>query len=51
MGRVAQWGRLLRITHVLVKHDLDELVTATHLFRPYRLLLHLKRWKSSVRSS
>ncbi|MDX1487874.1 MAG: ubiquinone biosynthesis regulatory protein kinase UbiB [Acidiferrobacterales bacterium] len=44
MGRVAQWGRLLRITHVLVKHDLDELVTATHLFRPYRLLLRLMPW-------
>lgn len=44
MGRVAQWRRLLRITHVLVKHDLDELVAATHLFRPYRLLLRLTPW-------
>jgi ubiquinone biosynthesis protein len=44
MGRLAQWRRLLRITHVLVKHDLDELVAATHLFRPYRLLLRLMPW-------
>lgn len=44
MGRVARWLRLLRITHVLVKHDLDEFVAATHLFRPYRLLLRLMPW-------
>jgi len=36
---VAQLGRLLRITHVFVRHDLDEFVRAVHLFRPYRLLL------------
>ena len=44
MGRLARWRRLLRITRVLVKHDLDEFVAATHLFRPYRLLLRLVPW-------
>jgi len=39
MTPVAQLGRLLRITHVFVRHDLDEFVRAVHLFRPYRLLL------------
>jgi len=37
--------RLLRITHVFVRHDLDEFVTAIHLFRPYRFLLRLAPWR------
>lgn len=37
--------RLLRITQIFVKHDLDEFVDAIHLFRPYRLLLRLLPWR------
>ncbi len=39
MTPLTQLGRLLRITRVFVRHDLDEFVRALHLFRPYRLLL------------
>ena len=39
MTPLTQLGRLLRITRVFVRHDLDEFVRAVHLFRPYRLLL------------
>ena len=49
MLRPAQLARMLRITQVFVRHDLDEFVRALHLFRPYRLLLRLFmpwRWLS-----
>src|SRR4030066_850054 len=39
MTPLSQSGRLLRITRVFVRHDLDEFVRALHLFRPYRLAL------------
>lgn len=45
MARAMQIGRLLRITQVFVRHDLDEFTTALHLFRPYRLLLRLMPWR------
>jgi ubiquinone biosynthesis protein len=45
MMRASQALRLLRITQVLVKHDLDRFVTALHLFRPYRYLLRLLPWR------
>lgn len=45
MIRFAQIVRLLRITQVLVKHDLDEFITAVHLFRPYRLVLRVMPWR------
>lgn len=45
MTRLAQLGRLLRITQIFVRHDLDEFVTAIHLFRPYRFLLRLLPWR------
>ena len=45
MRRTAQVGRLLRITQVFVRHDLDEFVHALHLFRPYRVLLRLMPWR------
>ncbi len=45
MTRLSQLGRLLRITLIFVRHDLDEFVTAIHLFRPYRLLLRLMPWR------
>ena len=38
------FGRLMRLWHinwVLVKHGLDEVVFATHLFRPLRFLLYV----------
>ncbi len=44
MTRLDQIKRLLRITRVFVRHDLDEFVVALHLFRPYRHLLHLSPW-------
>jgi ubiquinone biosynthesis protein len=35
-----QLWRLLHINWILVKHGLDEIVFATHLFRPFRFLLY-----------
>ncbi|MGA9032250.1 MAG: ubiquinone biosynthesis regulatory protein kinase UbiB [Sulfuricaulis sp.] len=49
MIRPRQFARLLRITQVFVRHDLDEFVTAIHLFRPYRLLLRLAPWRLFAR--
>jgi len=43
--RLPQLGRLLRITRIFVRHDLDEFVSAMHLFRPYRVLLRLLPWR------
>ena len=37
----AQVMRLLYINRVLIRHGLDEIVLATHLFRPVRFLLYL----------
>jgi ubiquinone biosynthesis protein len=34
-------GRLLQIQRVLVRHGLDEIVLATHLFRPLRYVFYL----------
>ncbi len=44
--------RLLRITQVLIKHDLDDFATALHLFRPYRYLAYLRpsRWRRVPRA-
>ena len=44
MTRLEQIKRLLHITRVFVRHDLDEFVLALHLFRPYRHLLRLSPW-------
>ncbi len=41
MLRPAQAARMLRITQVFVRHELDEFVRALHLFRPYRLVLRV----------
>ena len=49
MIRPRQFARLLRITQVFVRHDLDEFVTAIHLFRSYRLLLRLAPWRLFAR--
>jgi ubiquinone biosynthesis protein len=41
MSRLRLLLRLLAIQRVLVRHGLDELVSATHLFRPVRFLFRL----------
>lgn len=41
MSRIRLLLRLLAIQRVLVRHGLDDLVSATHLFRPLRLVLRL----------
>ena len=40
----AQLLRLLHINRVLVRHGLDEIVFATHLFRPVGFVRHLLPW-------
>ena len=42
--RPSQIFRLLYINWVLVRNGLDEIVLATHLFRPFRFLLYLLPW-------
>ena len=44
MIRLNQLLRLLYINRVLVRHGLDEIIFATHLFRPFRFMLHLLPW-------
>ncbi|MGD8207702.1 MAG: ubiquinone biosynthesis regulatory protein kinase UbiB [Thiohalocapsa sp.] len=44
MLRPSQTLRLLHINVVLLKHGLDEVVTATRLFRPLRFLVYLAPW-------
>lgn len=36
--------RLFRINWVLLRHGLDEVILATHLFRPLRWILYLSPW-------
>lgn len=45
MLRIAQLRRLLQIVGVLVKHDLDEFVSAVAPLRSYRLFLRLLPWR------
>ena len=40
----AQLLRLLHINRVLVRHGLDDIIFATHLFRPVGFLRHLLPW-------
>jgi ubiquinone biosynthesis protein len=44
MIRPGQLLRLVYINLVLVRHGLDELIIATHLFRPVRFLIYLAPW-------
>ncbi|EGV49948.1 MULTISPECIES: ubiquinone biosynthesis regulatory protein kinase UbiB [sulfur-oxidizing symbionts] len=44
MIRPAQALRLIHINLVLLRHGLDEVVLATHLFRPLRFLIYLSPW-------
>lgn len=43
--------RLLHIQRVLVRHGLDELITSTHLLRPFRYLFLLSPWTWGQRRS
>ena len=45
MGHLWRLWRLVHINHVLLKHGLDEIILATHLFRPLRFLLPLAPWR------
>ena len=51
MIRVRVVGRLLEIQRALVRHGLDELVRATHLYRPFRFLAYLSPWTWFQRSA
>ena len=44
MIRPAQIFRLVHINFVLARHGLDEIILATHLFRPFRFLYYLAPW-------
>jgi len=44
MIRPSQAWRLIHINLVLLRHGLDEVILATHLFRPLRFLLYLSPW-------
>ena len=39
-----QFIRMLHINWVLMKHGLDDIIFATHLFRPFRLLIYIFPW-------
>lgn len=39
-----QFLRILTIQRILIRHGLDEIILATHLFRPVRFLLYLLPW-------
>lgn len=45
MLRPAQAARLFFISWVLIKHGLDDLILATHLFRPLRFVRYLMWWR------
>jgi len=36
-----QFFRLLRINYILMRHGLDDIIFATHLFRPFRIIIYL----------
>ena len=44
MIRPAQIIRLVHINFVLARHGLDEIILATHLFRPFRFLYYMAPW-------
>lgn len=47
--RPKQFIRLLRINYVLMRHGLDDIIFATHLFRPFRFLIYLLPWNWFLR--
>ncbi|MEJ2142237.1 MAG: ubiquinone biosynthesis regulatory protein kinase UbiB [Gammaproteobacteria bacterium] len=44
MRQISQLLRLLYISQVLIRHGLDDLILATHLFRPVRYIKFLMPW-------
>jgi len=44
MIRLSQTLRLFHINQVLLRHGLDEVILATHLFRPLRFILYISPW-------
>ncbi|HEY5702458.1 MAG TPA: ubiquinone biosynthesis regulatory protein kinase UbiB [Gammaproteobacteria bacterium] len=44
MESLGEIFRLLKIQRILIRHGLDEIIFATHLFRPVRLLFYLLPW-------
>lgn len=50
MPRIHQFFRLAYISWILVRHGLDELLLASHLFRPVRFLKYLMPWTWVPRS-
>ena len=51
MKRLSIAARLLEIQRALVRHGLDDLVRATHLYRPFRFLFYLSPWTWFQRSA
>ncbi|MCW9014905.1 MAG: ubiquinone biosynthesis regulatory protein kinase UbiB [Gammaproteobacteria bacterium] len=49
MIRPSQLIRLIHINYVLVRHGLDDIVFAIHLFRPFRFLMYLLPWNWFLR--
>ncbi len=45
MRAIQQLIRLVYINHVLLRHGLDEIILATHLFRPLRFFTYLSPWR------
>ncbi len=44
MFSIGEIFRLLNIQRILIRHGMDEIVFATHLFRPLRFILYLLPW-------
>ena len=44
MIHLSEAVRLLHINWILLRHGLDEVILATHLFRPIRFILYLSPW-------
>ncbi|MDX1518966.1 MAG: ubiquinone biosynthesis regulatory protein kinase UbiB [Gammaproteobacteria bacterium] len=44
MFRFGELLRLLTIQRILIRHGMDEIILATHLFRPVRFMLYLLPW-------
>ena len=47
MFSIGEIFRLLNIQRILIRHGMDEIVFATHLFRPIRFILYLLPWNWS----
>ena len=45
MISIRQAVRLIHINSVLGRHGLDEVILATHMFRPVRFLMYLSPWR------